>query len=215
VHVAELTIPKEKTGGRREQRKQEIVERILTAGRELYLERDYESTTIDQICVRASISRMTFYKYFPSKQHLIWAQCDQLFFREIDQLMAAARGHSRSTITQMRLFLESTAEKLHDYTTADRLLLREAIQGMALNRDRGTQGWNYLRDRLEELIEEGRLRGDINKMFSTRLLVAMINGTLSSLTLSWTYNNSFPAIDYLYKLADFLSVVLRKKTADF
>jgi AcrR family transcriptional regulator len=210
--MANLSMSKAKPPpGRRERRKQEIVERILEAGRQLYLEQDYESTTIDQICARAQISRMTFYKYFPSKQHLIWAQCDDLFFRQIDQLVADAREHSRNTITQMRLFLENTAERLRGYTASERALLREAIQGMAQSNDRGTRGWGYLRDRLEEMIEEGRSRDDISKNFSTRLLVAVINGTLSALTLSWTYNNNFPAYDYLYKLADFLSVVLRKQ----
>jgi AcrR family transcriptional regulator len=44
---------------------------IEEAASALFAEQGYEATTVDQISQRAEISHMTFFRYFPSKAHVI------------------------------------------------------------------------------------------------------------------------------------------------
>ncbi|AHF79492.1 TetR/AcrR family transcriptional regulator [Thermococcus paralvinellae] len=46
-------------------------ERILKAARELFAEKGYDKTTVDEIVERAGVAKGTFYNYFRSKEELI------------------------------------------------------------------------------------------------------------------------------------------------
>lgn len=54
---------------------------------ELFLERGYEQTTIDDIAAAAGIGRRTLFRYFPSKNDLPWG--------DFDSLLAMMREHLR------------------------------------------------------------------------------------------------------------------------
>lgn len=192
-------------------RRQQTVESILTAGRELFAEQGYDNTTIDRICERAAISRMTFYKHFPSKQSLLDALCDTLFFRELDRLMANAQAQSDNAITQIRLFLEGMAARLQSFSSPEWLLLREGVKGMARDDDKGAWGWAYLRTCFKTMIEEGQNKGQITRACSADLLLEVIDGAVCSVSLGWVYDIRYPSPELLYKLSDFITVALRKK----
>jgi AcrR family transcriptional regulator len=194
----------------REQRKQQTVEAILAASRQLFAEQGYESTTIDRICEQAQISRMTFYKHFPSKLSLLDALCDVIFFQELDRLLASARAQSENTITQMRLFLEGMAARLQGFSSAEWMLLREGVKGMARDDDKGAWGWAFLRKCFTSLFDEGQEKGHITRACSADLLLEVIDGTVSSVSLNWVYDMRYPSHELLYKLSDFITVALRK-----
>ncbi|NJE13628.1 TetR/AcrR family transcriptional regulator [Thermococcus sp. LS2] len=46
-------------------------EKILKAARELFAEKGYDKTTVDEIVERAGVAKGTFYNYFKSKEELI------------------------------------------------------------------------------------------------------------------------------------------------
>lgn len=51
------------------------LERIALA---LFVERGFEATTVDDIAEAAGISRRTFFRYFPSKNDVVWGAFDEL-----------------------------------------------------------------------------------------------------------------------------------------
>ena len=51
------------------------LERIALA---LFVERGFEATTVDDIAGSAGISRRTFFRYFPSKNDVVWGAFDEL-----------------------------------------------------------------------------------------------------------------------------------------
>ncbi|MBU3995527.1 MAG: TetR family transcriptional regulator, partial [Actinobacteria bacterium] len=51
---------------------------ISRAAIELFLERGFEETFVDDIAQAAGISRRTFFRYFPSKNDLPWGEFDEL-----------------------------------------------------------------------------------------------------------------------------------------
>ena len=54
-------------------RAQRTVGRILDATREVFLDRGYAGTTVDEIARVADVSRASFYTYFPSKREVLLA----------------------------------------------------------------------------------------------------------------------------------------------
>jgi AcrR family transcriptional regulator len=46
------------------------------AAAELFLERGYHATTVDEIAARAGVSRATFFNYFSSKSAVLWVKVD-------------------------------------------------------------------------------------------------------------------------------------------
>jgi AcrR family transcriptional regulator len=59
------------TDGLRSRKKAQTRLAIEEAASALFAEQGYEATTVEQISERAEISHMTFFRYFPSKAHVI------------------------------------------------------------------------------------------------------------------------------------------------
>jgi len=62
----------------RDRRKRRTAEAIVAAALELFAERGFERTTIDQIAAAADISRRTFFRYFADKEELFFAEDERL-----------------------------------------------------------------------------------------------------------------------------------------
>ena len=62
----------------RDRRKRRTAEAIVAAALELFAERGFERTTIEQIAAAADISRRTFFRYFADKEELFFAEDERL-----------------------------------------------------------------------------------------------------------------------------------------
>ena len=69
-------------GGRPRRSSAEV---LADAAAELFLEQGYGRTTVDQIAVRAGVSRATFFNYFTAKSDVMWL--------ELDAAVAGLPGH--------------------------------------------------------------------------------------------------------------------------
>jgi TetR/AcrR family transcriptional regulator, regulator of mycofactocin system len=54
------------------------VDELTHVGLELFFERGFDATTVDDIAAAAGIGRRTFFRYFPSKNDLPWGDFDRL-----------------------------------------------------------------------------------------------------------------------------------------
>jgi AcrR family transcriptional regulator len=113
----------------REKKKAETRNGILNAARDLFGERGFDGTTLDDICEATRISRRTFFRYFPSKEALVFPNREarlerfRAFMahpREGDSVFATLRRgtkifareyeHNRASILAMQAVIhESTA----------------------------------------------------------------------------------------------------------
>lgn len=59
--------------GRRERNKQRVKENLYSAAIELFVDKGYDDTSIDEIAERADVARGTFFNYFQRKDDLISA----------------------------------------------------------------------------------------------------------------------------------------------
>jgi AcrR family transcriptional regulator len=75
----------------RQSRKKAFRARILKNAEELFLTKSYSSITIDEIAVRAGITKRTIYKYFSSKLALYVSMFDDYLKRLSEEIIAAAQ----------------------------------------------------------------------------------------------------------------------------
>jgi AcrR family transcriptional regulator len=91
--------------------KKPVNERLVDAAFDLFAERGYEHTTVDDIAERAGVGRTTFFRHYPSK--------DDVIFPEHDKLVAAV---------QQRLATSNDGTAIVAVTDAVRLVLQRYIE---------------------------------------------------------------------------------------
>ena len=91
--------------------KKPVNDRLVDAAFELFAERGYEHTTVDDIAERADVGRTTFFRHYRSK--------DDVIFPEHDKLIAAVR---------QRLAASSNSTAIVAVTDAVRLVLLRYVE---------------------------------------------------------------------------------------
>jgi len=61
--------------GRRERKKEETRQRIFQAALELFKQKGFEATTVDDITERADVAKGTFFNYYPRKESVVFDLC--------------------------------------------------------------------------------------------------------------------------------------------
>jgi AcrR family transcriptional regulator len=67
-------------------------DRLAQAAVDLFNERGYEQTTVDDIAERAGLGRATFFRHYRSKEDVIFPDHDQLLEQVRDRMQAASHG---------------------------------------------------------------------------------------------------------------------------
>ncbi|MFL5020527.1 MAG: TetR family transcriptional regulator [Rhizobium sp.] len=84
----------ETTEGRRERKRRQTRARIEQAAMNLFLQRGFEATTIEDITEAADVSKRSFFDYFPSKEEVVFAWQDAFADRLIAAIAARPVGES-------------------------------------------------------------------------------------------------------------------------
>jgi AcrR family transcriptional regulator len=87
--------------GRRERKKEETKRRIYVAALELFHEKGFERTTVDEITERADVAKGTFFNYFPHKESVLSFLSEE-WLRRVEEL--AVRPYSSATDRITALF---------------------------------------------------------------------------------------------------------------
>ena len=107
--------------GLRERRRQRTLARLEEVAILLFSERGYDAVTVDDIAAEAEVSRRTFFRYFPGKEEVLFADNH----RRLEELRAAlaARPPEEPALTALRRAIMSMAG---DYEHDRERLLRRA-----------------------------------------------------------------------------------------
>src|SRR5262245_10681042 len=96
----------------RQRKKDATHQAIADAAWELFAERGYEETSINDIAERANVASRTFFRYFPTKEAVVYP--------EFDAMMATVRAKFFSRpadeplMTSLIAALESMSDSMHD-----------------------------------------------------------------------------------------------------
>jgi AcrR family transcriptional regulator len=89
--------------GHRERKKEQTRRAIADAAMRLFAERGFAATTISDIAAAADIAPRTFFSYFPSKEHVVFADFDE--YAETLQQRLEARGPDETTFDALRSWI--------------------------------------------------------------------------------------------------------------
>ena len=73
----------------RERRRLETSAAIIAASRELFVRQGYDATTMDDVADAAVVSRRTLFRYFPTKEDLVFSDEDAMLGVVLDALAGA------------------------------------------------------------------------------------------------------------------------------
>ena len=85
-----------------------VRDRLAHAAFELFAAQGYDGTTVDDITRRAQVSRRTFFRYFPSKEDVIFPDHDAVLERVAWYLASSANAPALQSVSEAaRLIFES------------------------------------------------------------------------------------------------------------
>ncbi|MBS44716.1 MAG: TetR family transcriptional regulator [Nocardioides sp.] len=103
-----------------------MVERIVTAGREVLVEHGYDACSTNRVATRAGISPGSLYQYFPDKQAVLAAVIDR-YWDDVTERVAAALG-DRVADEAGPAMVRATADALLAALERDPALLRVVVR---------------------------------------------------------------------------------------
>ena len=150
--------------GLRERKKARTHRGIVDAAVEVFRERGYEKTTVEEIVRRVEISQPTFYKYFGSKDAVLREVAGGMLREWAQEAEAGARREGESTSAVLRRIFETMASTMLE----DRPLWQCIVLADALNPMRAPEQRDADRDTtrgIAAILARGQRTGEITERF--------------------------------------------------
>jgi AcrR family transcriptional regulator len=165
---------------RRERKKDETRERIVSAAIRLFTQKGFESTTVDEIAEAADVAKGTFFNYFPRKEAVLDALGEQVI-QEMEEVTRALLAQPGTAPEKIHRF----ASEITSRHSNNRELSRVFVQRMLSNFQEpihSTAG--RIRELLRSLIEQGQAAGEIRQLDAARAS-AVIQGAAIGTLFAW------------------------------
>ena len=121
--------------GLRERKKVQTREALVNAARDLFLERGFDSVTVDEIAAVANVSRRTFFRYFATKEAAAFPNRD-LWLEQFHGLTAHRSGEAAyQTVRRAILTMASAFMQNRDMMVAQHRIANGATSLIAYQRD--------------------------------------------------------------------------------
>ncbi len=161
---------------------------IARAGASLLSRKGYYNVTVDEICEKAQVSKGTFYKYFKSKDEIIWYEylkLDEYYDRNVADAMAI----EKKSVDKLRVLCNAAATYVSSMGVSN---VKAAYQSQ-LGPDRGFSRiaseerpiYSLARRTVEEGQQKGELRSDVSTDEMTRTWVTALRG----MVFEWCLTN--------------------------
>jgi AcrR family transcriptional regulator len=171
---------------RRERRRLETRERIYRAALQIFAERGYLETTVEDITEAADVGKGTFFNYFPTKEHVLATYGEQRV-AAIEVALKKARSAKHSVLA----VLKKLATDLAGQSSQSPDLLRSifaAHLSCAPVRAELQHRLQRARRLLAEIFVVGQARGEIRRDRSATDLARLTHLILMGVTIAWALN---------------------------
>jgi AcrR family transcriptional regulator len=148
---------------------------ILAASKDLFWKHGFRRISVHEICEKAGVSKMTFYKYFPNKTELAKTVFEDVVedgMVKFNMLMKEDIPASEKLEKLMLFKLENTnnisREFLEDFYMGTEPELREFVEQLT------RETWNNMRTEWARAQEEGIFRKDLKTEFLIHISFGII-----------------------------------------
>lgn len=187
--------------GRRERRRRELRARVYDAARDLFGERGFESTTVEQIAERADIAPATFFNHFQTKAGVLALMTNEVI-EHTGALVEEHLGRPGSIRKRLLGLAVDAAQQIREA----HLVARDVVLELVRTEGRPENTAPYLsrvHEPLRALIEEGQARGEIRADEDAEFLAEMVLGALNAALTNWLADPNYPIAERLPRAAAF------------
>lgn len=168
---------------RRERKKEETRHRIFHAAIDLFREKGFESTTVDEITERADVARGTFFNYFPRKDSVL-AYLSESRLQAVEAeagVLVADRGRARDKL--LDLYLGASLPYEEDRELSRYVLLELMSRGFAPSEEMGLRTrWDEL---ILQLVRQGQAKGELRRDTGAERIGALLTGVYYAVLYQW------------------------------
>lgn len=166
----------------RERKKSQTRDDLATAALALFVARGFDAVTVDEIAAAAGVSPRTFFRYFGSKEAVLFADQDEII--EVLHASLSTRPQHESPLQALR----SALRELSDHYAAHREQHLWRAQLVEDGASIGTYQWAVLRPRWENALTEiiaHRSGFDPVTGLLPRVLAGVAIGALTAASAAW------------------------------
>ncbi len=166
---------------RRERKKDEMRARIFKAAVQLFHEKGFEDTTIDDITERADVAKGTFFNYFHKKESVLGYLTETQLAEAED--FAATLLQSRQPVRQKLIaLLQRIASVYEEEPELSRYVMRESMRRAYTPSDSVHRHWHSL---LTGLIRQGQEAGELRGNLDATRAVYVLGGVYMGTVFMW------------------------------
>ena len=172
------------TSGRRQRRSADIRERLFRAALNLFAQKGFAETTVEDITEAADVGKGTFFNYFPSKDHILLAFVEM----QLGKLETAIEA-ARQADEPMPEFLRSLGIRMTQEPTRNPAIVRAVLQAY-LSTTPVREAMMDLQKRMHglhtQMIQLGQDRGEIRNDLPAAEIAYVFRQTIFGTLLIWS-----------------------------
>jgi AcrR family transcriptional regulator len=172
------------TSSRRQRRSADIRNRLFGAALQLFAQKGFAETTVEDVTEAADVGKGTFFNYFPSKDHILLA-FGEMQLRKLE----AAIETARKTGEPMPEFLRSLGARMTQEPTRNPAIIRALLQAY-LSTTAVREAMMDLQRRVHalhtEMIQLGQDRGEIRNDLPASEIAHVFRQTIFGTLLIWS-----------------------------
>lgn len=195
---------------RRERRRLETRERLYRAALELFGERGFLETTVEDITEAADVGKGTFFNYFPTKEHVLAAYGGERI-AAVERALEKARATSGSVLEVLGELATDSAGQSHENPAVLRAIYA-AHASCAPVRAELQKRMRISRKILAEIISLAQKRGEIRSDAEPMELARLIQTLVIGFTMAWALNPETHFQSAARKTWELISPSLRAET---
>jgi AcrR family transcriptional regulator len=169
---------------RRQRRSAELRERLFRAALELFAQKGFAETTVEDITEAADVGKGTFFNYFPSKDHILLAFGEM----QLEKLEAAVEM-ARQTNEPMPAFLRGLGTRMTQEPTRNPEIIRAILQAY-LSTGSVRAAMMDMQQRVlglhTQMIQIGQERGEIRSDLPASEIAQVFRQTIFGTLLMWS-----------------------------
>jgi AcrR family transcriptional regulator len=170
--------------GRRERKRVETRERIFRAAMQLFADRGFFNTTVEDITEAADVGKGTFFNYFPSKEH-VFGVFHEIQLAKVKQVRTAAQAGDLPIRELLRRFMQQIAEEPGRSQLLARGLLATVFSSEPV-RELLVDTITYGRKMLTEVLKFGQDRGEIRRDLAAEDMTHSFQQSVLGAVLMWS-----------------------------
>ncbi len=159
-------------------------ERILAAAERVFARRGFFASRVSEIAKDAGVADGTIYLYFKSKDDLLISLFENRM-KQVNAALRAAIANEKQVLGQLRAFIKTYLQLIHDEPAATEVLTIELRQSNKFMKEyENAEFADFLR-MLGGLISKGQDAGELDDEVPAHIVARMIFGMLDELALAW------------------------------